>query len=65
MEIAFVSEANVTDLYGRIMSPRTWFPEGVTKNRVLCREFFTEDIVVHQHKNGQREKKLTGAVKLL
>jgi len=65
MEITFVSEANVADLYGRIMSPWTWFPEGVTKNRVLDCEFFTENIVVHQHEKGQREKKLTGTVKLL
>lgn len=60
-----MGEADVADLYGHIMSPWTWFPESMSKNRVLDREFFTENIIVHEHEKGQREKELTGAVKLL
>jgi len=48
MEIAFVDEANVADLYGSITTPWAWFPEGVTIKRIFTCEFFAENIVLHE-----------------
>jgi hypothetical protein len=48
MEIAFSNEANVANLYGSIAPPWTWFPEGVPISRILDREFFTKNFVVHR-----------------
>jgi len=60
MEIAFSNEANVADLYGSIASPWTWFPEGVPINRILDREFFTKNFVVHRKiMEGKAEDKTT------
>ncbi len=53
MEIAFAGEANVA-LYGSITNLWAWFSEGVTTNRILDREFFTENIT-HQE-DGRTEK---------
>jgi hypothetical protein len=60
MEIPLSNEANVSDLYGSIASPWTWFPEGVPINRILDREFFTKNFVVHRKiMEGEAENKLT------
>ena len=60
MEIAFSNEANVSDLYGSIASPWTWFPEGVPISRILDREFFTKNLVVHRKiMEGKAENKTT------
>ena len=64
MEIALANEANVTDFNGIITSPWARFPKGVAIKRMLDRELFTVDIVVHQgvRKGGPKRKGFAGAM---
>jgi hypothetical protein len=57
VEIALANEANVADFNGSITSPWARFPKGVAISRILHRELFTVDIVVHQERRERRTEK--------
>ena len=48
------NEANVTDFNGSITSRWARFPKGVAISRILERDLFTVDIVVHQGRRQER-----------
>jgi len=51
------NEANIADFNRSIMSPWARFPKGVAISRILDRELFAVDIVVHQGRQERRTKK--------
>jgi len=61
VETAFANETNVADFNRSRVYPWARFPEGVAISRIVGRELFTVDIVVHWRrsvKGTEKERKV-------